>query len=317
MGSLTVSHKLPIIDFTEVNLEPGTSTWSKARKEAVCALEEYGCFVALYDKIHDDVFQELEELFHLPIHTKVQNKSTKPLYGYVGQIPFIPLYESMGIDNANTLQGIQNFTNFMWPNGNNAFSRAMLAYSKAAAELEEMVVRMVFESYGVDKYYESHIKSVNYLARVMKYREAQGEEPKLGFVAHTDKSFMSTIHQNQVNGLEIKGKDGQWFGVELSPSSIVVMAGDAIMAWSNKRIKSPHHRVMMMEEKGARYSIAQFSFMEDSVMVETPKELIDEDHPLLFKPFNHLHYLDFFSKEENRRLECALKTYCGVSHVNY
>lgn len=115
----------------------------------------------------------------------------------------------------------------------NIVSEALLAYSKAAAEVEEMVVRMVFESYGVEKYYESHIKSVNYLARVMKYKEAQVQEPKLGFVAHTDKSFMSTIHQNQVNGLEIKGKDGQWFGVELSPSSIVVMAGDAIMVRYN------------------------------------------------------------------------------------
>ncbi|KAJ8560691.1 hypothetical protein K7X08_022551 [Anisodus acutangulus] len=315
MGSVTVPHKLPIIDFTIENLEPGTNSWSKARKEAICALEEYGCFVALYDKIslkiHDDVFQALEKLFDLPTQTKVQNKSGKPLYGYVGQIPFIPLYESMGIDNANTLEGIQNFTNFMWTNGNNAFSQALLSYSKAAAELEEMVVRMVFESYGVEKYYESHVKSVNYLARVMKYREAQVEETKLGFVAHTDKSFMSTIHQNQVNGLEIKGKDGQWFGVELSLSSIVIIAGDAIMAWSNNRIKSPHHRVMM-EEKGARYSIAQFSFMEDSVMVETPNELVDEDHPLHFNSFNHLDYLHFFSKEENRRLECALKTYCGV-----
>ncbi|KAF3650905.1 putative gibberellin 3-beta-dioxygenase 3-like [Capsicum annuum] len=315
MSSLSVPHKLPIIDFTIENLKPGTNSWSKARKEAVCALEEYGCFVALYDKIsskiHDDVFQALKELFDLPTQKKVQNKSSKPLYGYVGQIPFIPLYESMGIDNANTLEGIQNFTNFMWPSGNNPFSQAFLAYSEAAAELEEMVVKMVFESYGVEKYYETHVKSVNYLARVMKYREAQAEEAKLGFVAHTDKSFMSTIHQNQVNGLEIKGKDGQWFGVELSPSSIVVMAGDAITAWSNNRIKAPHHRVMK-EEKGARYSIAQFSFMEDSFMVETPKELIDEEHPLLFKSFNHLDYLHFFSKEENRRLECALKTYCGV-----
>lgn len=317
MASLTVSHKLPIIDFTMENLKPGTNSWSKARKEAVGALEEYGCFVSLYDKvslkIHDDVFQALEELFHLPTQKKVQNKSSKPLYGYVGQIPFIPLYESMGIDSANTLEGIQNFTNFMWPNGNNAFSQALLAYSKAAAELEEMVVKMVFESYGVEKYYESHVKSVNYLARVMKYSEAQVKEAKLGFVVHTDKSFMSTIHQtNHVNGLEIKGKDGQWFGVDLYPSSIVVMAGDAIMAWSNNRIKSPHHRVMMREEKGARYSIAQFSFMEDSLMVETPKELVDEEHPLLFNSFNHLDYLHFFSKEENRRLECALKTYCGV-----
>lgn len=105
------------------------------------------------------------------------------------------------------------------------YSEAMLVYSKLAAELEEMVVRMVFESYGVEKYYESC-----YLARVMKYREAQENEPKLGFVSHTDKSFMSTIHQNcNINGLEIKTKNGDWFGVQLSPSSIVVMAGDAIM----------------------------------------------------------------------------------------
>lgn len=81
-------------------------------------------------------------------------------------------------------------------------------------------------------------------------------------------------------------------------------------AWSNNRIKSPHHRVMM-EGKGPRYSIAQFSFMEKTI-IQTPTELVDDDHPLQFKPFDHLHYLDFFSKEENRRLPCALKTYCGV-----
>lgn len=89
---------------------------------------------------------------------------------------------------------------------------------------------MVFESYGVEKYFDSHIKSANYLCRVMKYREAKVNESKMGFVSHTDKSFMSTIHQNRVNGLEIKAKDGEWFGVELSSSSsVVVMAGDAIM----------------------------------------------------------------------------------------
>nr|GLL35183.1 probable 2-oxoglutarate-dependent dioxygenase AOP1 [Ipomoea trifida] len=315
MGSLT-PFKLPVIDFTKEDMKPGTDSWVSARRESVSALEEYGCFVALYDNkvladVHERVFKGLVELFDLPTNVKVQNKSTKPLYGYVGQIPIVPLYESMGIDHANTLQGIQSFTKLMWPHGNHDFSEAMLVYSKLAAELEEMVVRMVFESYGVEKYYESHVKSACYLARVMKYREAQENEPKLGFVSHTDKSFMSTIHQNcNINGLEIKTKNGDWFGVQLSPSSIVVMAGDAIMAWSNNRIKSPHHRVMM-EGKGPRYSIAQFSFMEKTI-IQTPTELVDDDHPLQFKPFDHLHYLDFFSKEENRRLPCALKTYCGV-----
>ncbi|XP_073282923.1 probable 2-oxoglutarate-dependent dioxygenase AOP1 [Primulina huaijiensis] len=313
MGSLSL-HKLPIIEFTDENMKQGTESWSKSCEDVVSSLEKYGCFIANYDKItqemHDGVFEALQELFDLPTETKVQNKSSKPLYGYVGQIPFVPLYESMGIDNANTVEGIQHFVEVMWPNvGNNGFSENLLVYTKLAAELELTVAKMVFESYGVDKHYESHVGSANFLCRVMKYREPKTHENKMGFVSHTDKSFLSTIHQNQVNGLEIKAEDGEWFGVELCPSSIVVMAGDAIMAWSNNRIKSPHHRVTM-EGKEARYSIAQFSFMEN--IVQTPQEFIDDHHPLLYKPFDHLKFLDFFSKEENRRLECAIKSYCGV-----
>ncbi|GFQ02989.1 probable 2-oxoglutarate-dependent dioxygenase aop1.2 [Phtheirospermum japonicum] len=154
MGSHTV-HKLPIIKFTDKNSKHGTESWSKACNEVILALEEYGCFVALYDKItqeiHNGVFEAMQELFDLPTHIKVQNKSTKPLYGYVGQIPLIPLYESMGIDNANTLQGLHNFTKVMWPNGNEGFSENIHLYTKLAAELEKIVVQMVFESYGVGK----------------------------------------------------------------------------------------------------------------------------------------------------------------------
>lgn len=109
-------------------------------------------------------------------------------------------------------------------------SEAILSYSKLVAELEKLVVRMVFESYGVEKYCDSHLKSASYLCRVMKYRSPEEEEANMGFVSHTDKSFMTVVHQNQIAGLEIKAKDGQWFGVDqLSPSSFVVMAGDAIM----------------------------------------------------------------------------------------
>ncbi|CAA0839120.1 2-oxoglutarate (2OG) and Fe(II)-dependent oxygenase superfamily protein [Striga hermonthica] len=305
-----------MIEISDKSSKPGTESWSKACTKVIGALEEYGCFVALYDKItheiHNGVFNAMKELFDLPTRTKVQNKSSKPLYGYVGQIPLIPLYESMGIDNANTLQGIHNFTKVMWPNdANHGFSEKLFSYTKLAAELEKTVVQMVFEGYGVGKYYESHIGSANYLCRVMKYREPKANENKMGFVSHTDKSFMSTIHQNRVDGLEIKAKDGEWFAVrELSHSSVVVMAGDAIMAWSNNRIKSPHHRVTM-EGNEARYSIAQFSFM-DNLTVQTPPELVDEEHPLQYKPFDHLEFLEFYSREENRKLESAIKTYCGV-----
>lgn len=307
-------HKLPTIDFTNKrNLKPGSSSWLATSIEATRALEEYGCFIAEYDNVpldlNDAVFRALQDLFRLPIETKVQNKSTKPLYGYVGQIPFIPLYESMGFDYSNTLDGVQSFTDVMWPNGNEAFSGTLLAYNRLVAELEEMVTRMVFESYGVEKKLDAHRKMVTYLCRGMKYRGPEKNETNMGFVAHTDKDFITVLHQNGINGLEVKARDGQWFTVELLPASYIVMSGDAAMAWSNDRLHSPYHRVTM-NGKESRYSIAQFSFLEG--IIETPEELVDEEHPLQFKPFDHLKYLDFYSREENRTLESAIRTYCGV-----
>ncbi len=102
-------------------------------------------------------------------------------------------------------------------------------YAKLAAELDQMVTRMIYESYGVEKYYDSYIESTPYLLRVLKNRAHHGNEPNLGFVTHTDKSFTTILHQNQIDGLEVELKDGEWITVEYSPSSFVVMAGDALM----------------------------------------------------------------------------------------
>lgn len=111
----------------------------------------------------------------------------------------------------------------------------MHAYAKLAAELDQMVTRMVFESYGVEKYYDSYMNSITYLLRVLKNRAPKGDEPNLGFVSHTDKSFTTILHQNQINGLEIDTRDGQKINVDFSsPSSFVVIAGDAFMVCQQK-----------------------------------------------------------------------------------
>lgn len=96
-----------------------------------------------------------------------------------------------------------------------------------------MVVKMIFKSYGVEKYHDSHAKSATYLCRAMKYKTPDKDQSNMGFVSHTDKDFVTILHQNQVNGLEIKARDGEWFSVELSPSSFIVMAGEAAMVMHN------------------------------------------------------------------------------------
>lgn len=124
MGSQSPS-TIPVIDLSNEDLKPGTKTWVSTCKEIRHALEEFGCFQAIYRKVsldlHNQTFATAAELFELPTETKKKNTSTKPYFDYFGQYSVIPLYESLGIDNPTTLESTQSFTNLMWPSGNDRF----------------------------------------------------------------------------------------------------------------------------------------------------------------------------------------------------
>uniref|UniRef100_A0A2N9I9X9 Fe2OG dioxygenase domain-containing protein n=1 Tax=Fagus sylvatica TaxID=28930 RepID=A0A2N9I9X9_FAGSY len=312
MGAQT-PHKIPVVDFSIENMKPGTSTWYSARKDVQRAFEECGCFVAVYDKVplqlHNTMFAKVEELFNLPKDTKMKNTSDKPYYGYYGQISFLPLYECLGIDNPLNLEGVQNFTNLMWPAGNELFCESAHLFAKLVEELYEMVMRMIFESYGLEKDYEAHIGSTAYLLRCLKYRSPHLNETNRGLIAHTDKTFLSILHQNHVGGLELKIKDEEWTTFKPSPSSFIIMAGDALKAWSNERMQSPYHQVMLNGNE-TRYSLGFFSFING--MLHIPKELVDEEHPPRYKPFDHFEFLRFDRTEEGQKSKCSIKDYCGV-----
>ncbi|KAF8011702.1 hypothetical protein BT93_J2088 [Corymbia citriodora subsp. variegata] len=309
------SPRFPVLNFSSEDLKPGTTSWVSTCKKVIQALEEFGLFVVNYDEIfssqlHDATFGVLQELFALPTETKMKNRYQKPLNGYVGQIAKLPLHESLGIDDATSLEATQKFTELMWPNGNDRFCNAMNSYAKLAAELDQIVTRMIFEGYNSKEHYDSYIGSTTYLLRLLKNRAPREDESNLGFVNHTDKSFTTILYQDgEVNGLEVETKDGEWITVEMSPLKFVVIAGDALMAWSNDRIQSPTHKVTI-NGKEDRYSLALFSFNNGTLQV--PEELVDDDHPLKYKPFDHLGLLRFFRTDEGYKSECPIKAYCGV-----
>lgn len=100
-------------------------------------------------------------------------------------------------------------------------------YAKIMAELDQTVTRMVFENYGVEKYYDSNIASTGYVIRFGKYKEYQNYDPKKGFPTHTDKSFTSIVQQHRVNAFEVQTRDGEWIRLDPTPSSFLYMVGDA------------------------------------------------------------------------------------------
>lgn len=109
-----------------------------------------------------------------------------------------------------------------------------MSFARTVAELEKIVIRMLFESYSVEKYTDSHIESTTYLLRFLKYRAPKADETTMAFPSHTDKSFLTILYQNHISGLEIRARDGEWINVEFPPLSFVVMAGDACKVNTNR-----------------------------------------------------------------------------------
>ncbi|CAA3017099.1 2-oxoglutarate-dependent dioxygenase AOP3-like [Olea europaea subsp. europaea] len=349
MGSDAQS-KLPIVDFREENLIPGTNSWVSTSNLVRCALESYGCFIALYEKItleqHNEVFKSAKELFDLPVETKVKNISNFAGSGYGGNYPIMPLFEYMGIENGANLEATKNFTSIMWPDGNDCFCGTAHSYCKLLLELDQAVMEMMINSYGVQNYYNALIQSSFYLTRFMKYRVPEENEINIGLIPHTDKNFLTIIDTNRVRGLEIETRDGEWIDYQPSPSTYLVMAGEPMMvralflssslsvyiktqtqifiynkyctnnlninvllckAWSNGRIHAALHRVVIRGEE-EKYSIGNFSFING--MLQVPEELVDGENPLKFKPFSHPAFLEY-CKEGGPTMENAIKTFCG------
>ncbi|CAL0299491.1 unnamed protein product [Lupinus luteus] len=312
MGSQAQS-KLPVIDFTNENLKPGTESWVSACQAVRNALEDHGGFLALYDKVGSDIYNSIyssmEKLFDLPLHIKSRKTTEKPIFSYTGQLSRIPLFESVAIFNPLSLEDCQKYTQIMWPEGNDYFCESVNSYGKHLVELDHVVKRMIFESYGLEKKkLESLLESVDYVLRGYKYRTPKEGESNLGVAPHSDTAFLTILNQ-KVEGLGVKLKDGEWFEVDASPSLYLVMGGDALAVWSNDRIHACEHRVFI-NSKIDRYSTGLLSYAYK--ILEPQQELVDEEHPLSYKPFDHYGYLRFFLTEEALKSNSRIKAYCGI-----
>ncbi|XP_018725573.2 2-oxoglutarate-dependent dioxygenase AOP2 [Eucalyptus grandis] len=309
--------KLPLIDLSELDgSKPGTVQWDSLQSQVREALEEFGCFEALTDRmtleLHNDVFQEMEALLELPTDVKRRfSDPNKPYDGYRGNLPHSPLYEAFGINYAPNSGSIEGFANLIWPEGNTRFCETMKTYVTRVLELDSLVKKLVLGSLGVDKYLESLAKSVGYNLRLIRYA-APGtkESKKLGAWCHRDANFVTILHHNHVKGLEVQTKDGCWFEVaSSSATSFIVFAGESFYGWSNGRLYSPCHRVMMSGHE-ARYCIGFFSNGQGTM--QCPDELVDDQHPLLFKPFDVAGLFRIYKTKEGESGASAMDTYYRI-----
>ncbi|XP_026379036.1 probable 2-oxoglutarate-dependent dioxygenase AOP1 [Papaver somniferum] len=94
-------------------------------------------------------------------------------------------------------------------------------------ELEHIIRKMVFESFGVGKYYDSSIEESQNIMRVMKYEAPPSKEPAIGLHTHTDIGILTVLHQD-LPGLEVLSKEGSWLEVVPQEGALTIFVGEAL-----------------------------------------------------------------------------------------
>ncbi|TYI32112.1 hypothetical protein ES332_A04G035800v1 [Gossypium tomentosum] len=277
--SSTTPAMVPFIDFSNQNLKPGSPEWDLVKSQVREALEEYGCFEALFDPILElrkAVFGALQEAFDLPLQTKKLCVSDEPFRGYLN-----PSSET----------------------------KTLASFTQLASELQKKILKMILESFGLEKYMDEFIDSTNYQLRIMKYEKPKTNDSTPALAAHCDTNTMTLLYQNEVNGLQIQSIDGEWINMKPSPNSFIV--------WLNGRLPSPVHRVIMKGNED-RYSLGLFTRPRGGYVIKVANELVDDNNPILFKPHDHEEFLKIFYSEITQAAVqfegyiTRFKAYCSV-----
>ncbi|XP_059277680.1 probable 2-oxoglutarate-dependent dioxygenase AOP1 [Lycium ferocissimum] len=315
-----MASKIPTIDFCKPDLKPGTAQWDSTKAQVFQALKEYGCFEAIYDKIPKEIgeamFDTLKEIF--PLECKLREYLDKPFARYQDLLPHTPFNDIRRTADLLLPESVETFVNTFWPDGNPHNSNVVNTYSKSLMELDEMLKRMILESLGLKNYIDEFLAQNSFLLRLINYKKEvpQGEDvnkPRL--IGHTDTGFLTIVKQDQA-GLQVQMKNGDWIEPNVSPNSFVVLVADSLMAWTNGQLSSAFHRVKMAGDID-RFSIMLFASPKPGCIVEAPKELVDEEHPMLFKPYDivgyYKHVISGFGYGSlGYGARDLLKAYCGV-----
>ncbi|KAF8379894.1 hypothetical protein HHK36_027359 [Tetracentron sinense] len=185
-----------------------------------------------------------------------------------------------------------------WPSDPPSFRKDVAEYCTSARGLVLRLLEAISESLGLERSYID--KALNKHGQHMAlnyYPPCPQPELTYGLPGHTDPNLITVLLQDDVPGLQVL-RNGKWVAVNPIPNTFVVNIGDQIQVLSNDRYKSVIHRAVVNRNK-ERISIPTFYCPSPDAMIGPAEELIDKDHPAIYRTFS---YSEYYQKFWNRGL---------------
>ncbi|PHT42943.1 Serpin-ZX [Capsicum baccatum] len=108
----------------------------------------------------------------------------------------------------------------------------------------------------------------------------------------TDMNCITIVYQDELGGLQVRSKDGQWVDIFPCEGTLVVNIGDMLQAWSNDKLRSSEHRVVLKKPVSC-FSLVFFCCFENEKVILAPDEVVGEENSRIYKPFVFYDYLNF------------------------
>lgn len=187
-------------------------------------------------------------------------------------------------------------------------SETLEDYCSKMADLSERILKLVLMSLGEgfeNLFYDSEFKKCQGYLRINNYSSPNifEEEEVEGLGKHTDMSCITILYQDEIGGLQVKTNEGKWIDISPSEGTLVVNIGDMMQAWSNDKLRSSEHRVVLKQKHVNRFSLAFFWCFEDEKVVLAPDEVVGDGNERVYDPFVCEDYLKFRENNQSGRFE--------------
>ncbi|MBN7763111.1 isopenicillin N synthase family oxygenase [Nitratireductor aquibiodomus] len=136
----------------------------------------------------------------------------------------------------------------------------------------------------------SHFDDPTTFLRLLHYPTQPAEEGLFGSAPHTDYGFITLLAQDDVGGLEVKNKCGDWVPAPPIPNSFVMNVGDILARWSNDVFVSTPHRVINRSGR-ERYSQPFFFDPSMEAQIEALPACVPEGAAPKYEPVLYGDYL--------------------------
>ena len=172
------------------------------------------------------------------------------------------------------------------------FRETLLAYYDACAALGQRIHRAFSYDLGVETdYFAEKFDRPMATLRLLRYPASGGGE-RIGAGAHTDYGNLTLLATDDVGGLEVRARVGDWIEAPAMPGAFVVNIGDCLMRWTNDVYVSTPHRVVNRSGR-ERYSIAFFFDPNPDAGVAAILSCVAKGERARYAPIQAADYLKF------------------------